>query len=135
MAHEVMVVDDAVMMRTVLRTVVESTSQFHVVATAANGKEALKQLEREPNLKLILVDLEMPEMDGFEFIRHAKLKTRAKIVVVSSVAVIGSPQAVKARQLGADAIVAKPSGAISLDFADKRGSELVRVMSALVRSE
>ena len=50
MTDEVMVVDDAIMMRTVIRTVAESTSQFRVVATASNGKEALKHLARERGL-------------------------------------------------------------------------------------
>ena len=56
----------------------------------------------------------MPEMNGLEFLRHAKMKTRAKICILSSVAVSGSPYAAKAREFGADAIVTKPSGAVFL---------------------
>jgi len=71
-------------------------------------------------------------MDGLQFLRHAKMKTRAKVVILSSVAVAGSKQAAEARALGADAIVTKPSGAVSLDLADKRGDELARVMKKVV---
>lgn len=131
MAHEVMIVDDAVMMRTVVGNLVRTLPEFKIVATAENGKKALEQLGNWPNLKLILLDIEMPEMDGLEFLRHAKLRTRAKIVILSSVAVAGSPHAAKARQLGADAIVTKPSGAVSFDLAEKRGSEIVQVMRRL----
>jgi len=74
----------------------------------------------------------MPEMDGLEFLRYAKLKSKAKIVILSSVALSGSPYAAKARELGADAIVTKPSGAVSLDLVDKRGGELSQVMRQLV---
>jgi hypothetical protein len=47
------------------------------------------------------------------------------------VALAGSPHAAKARSLGADAIVTKPSGAVSMDLEDKRGQELVTIMRKL----
>ena len=94
----------------------------------------MEQLKKHPDLGLILLDIEMPEMDGLEFLRHAKLRTRAKIVIFSSVAVAGSPHAAKARELEADAIVTKPSGAVSMDLADKRGSQLVQTMKTLMQS-
>ncbi len=134
MPHKVMLVDDAAMMRMVVSKFISPLPEFQIVATAANGKLALEQLSKHPDLKLILLDIEMPEMDGPEFLRHAKLKTRAKIVILSSVAVAGSPHAAKARELGADAIVTKPSGAISMDLAEKRGSQLVQTMQKLVQS-
>lgn len=133
MPHKVMLVDDAAMMRLVISNFIAPLSEFEIVASAANGKAALEQLKKHPDLELILLDIEMPEMDGLEFLRHAKLRTRAKIVILSSVAVAGSPHAAKARELGADAIVTKPSGAVSMDLADKRGSQLVQTMKALIQ--
>jgi CheY-like chemotaxis protein len=102
------------------------------VAFAENGKKALEELDKHKDLSLILLDIEMPEMDGLEFLRYAKLKSKAKIVILSSVALAGSPYAAKARMLGADAIVTKPSGAVSLDLVDKRGDELSQVMRQMV---
>lgn len=133
MPHKVMLVDDAAMMRLVISNFIAPLPEFEIVASAANGKAALEQLKKHPELELILLDIEMPEMDGLEFLRHAKLRTRAKIVVLSSVAVAGSPHAAKARELGADAIVTKPSGAVSMDLADKRGSQLVQTMKTLMQ--
>ncbi len=133
MPHKVMLVDDAAMMRLVISNFIAPLPEFEIVASAANGKVALEQLKKHPDLELILLDIEMPEMDGLEFLRHAKLRTRAKIVILSSVAVAGSPHAAKARELGADAIVTKPSGAVSMDLADKRGSQLVQTMKALIQ--
>jgi len=134
MAHKVMIVDDAVMMRTVIGNFIRSAlPEFEIVATAANGKLALEQLHKWPDLALIMLDIEMPEMDGLEFLRHAKLRTRAKFLILSSVAVTGSPHAAKARELGAHAIVTKPSGAISMDLEHRRGSELAQVMKTLVK--
>jgi two-component system, chemotaxis family, protein-glutamate methylesterase/glutaminase len=131
-AHKVMVVDDSVMMRTVIRGFMREMPEFDIVAYAENGKKALEELDKHKDLELILLDIEMPEMDGLTFLRHAKLKSRAKVIILSSVAVSGSPHAAKARELGANAIVTKPSGAVSMDLVDKRGSELRLTMRKLV---
>jgi chemotaxis response regulator CheB len=74
----------------------------------------------------------MPEMDGLEFLRQARPKTKAKIVILSSVALEGSPYAAKARLLGADAIITKPSGAVSLDLAAVRGAEMERTIKKIL---
>jgi chemotaxis response regulator CheB len=132
MSSKVMIVDDSAMMRLVIKGIVEKIPGFEVAANAANGRLALVELQKHSDLALILLDIEMPEMNGLEFLRHAKLKTRAKICILSSVAVSGSPYAAKAHALGADAIVVKPSGAVSYDLAEKRGSELAHVMRRLV---
>lgn len=130
--YNVMIVDDSAMMRVVIGNFVAKLPGFSVAAVAENGKKALDQIAKKQALDLILLDIEMPEMDGLQFLRHAKMKTRAKVVILSSVAVTGSKQAAEARALGADAIVTKPSGAVSLDLADKRGDELARVMKKVL---
>ena len=130
--YKILVVDDSAMMRMVVRNFIAKVPGFEVVATAVNGKKALAELDQHPDLSLILLDIEMPEMDGLEFLRFAKLKSKAKIIILSSVALAGSPYATKAGSLGADAIVTKPSGAVSLDLADKRGTELMSIMKKLV---
>ena len=66
-------------------------------------------------------------MDGLEFLRHVRLKSRARVIVLSSVTPMGSNKAVQARMLGADGLVSKPSGAVSYDLEQKRGSELVEM--------
>ncbi len=51
--------------------------------------------------------------------------------MLSSVAVSGSAHAAKARELGADGVVAKPSGTVSHDLMEKTGDELARTMRTL----
>jgi chemotaxis response regulator CheB len=123
-----MIVDDSAMMRVVISNFIGGLPGYKVVALAENGKKALDSLTKHPNLDLILLDIEMPEMNGLEFLRHAKVKSRAKVIILSSVAGAGSKQAAEARSLGADAIVTKPSGAVSTDLADKRGTELAKAI-------
>ncbi|MFC7703588.1 response regulator [Plastorhodobacter daqingensis] len=132
MKYNVMIVDDAAMMRLYIASFIKTLPDFKVVAQAANGREALDKLDAIENLDLILLDIEMPVMDGLEFLRHAKLRTRAKICMLSSVAAAGTPQAAKARELGADAIVSKPSGAISHDLEETTGDELATTMRAVM---
>jgi chemotaxis response regulator CheB len=129
-----MIVDDAAMMRLYISSFLKTLPDFKMVAQAANGQDALDKLSDHEDLDLILLDIEMPVMDGLEFLRHAKLKTRAKICMLSSVTVSGSPLAAKARELGADGVVTKPSGTVSHDLEERVGDELRRVMRSLVEA-
>ena len=133
-SKKIMVVDDAAMMRFVIKSMLDKDSNLHLAGFASNGKEALDQLD-EVQPDLILLDLEMPEIGGLEFLRHARLKSQAKVVVLTSMAPKGSSKAMQARALGADAVIAKPSGAISYDLERKRGSEIKQTIYALLEIE
>jgi two-component system, chemotaxis family, protein-glutamate methylesterase/glutaminase len=128
---KVMIVEDSNVMRLVIRNMINTNPNLTVVKTASNGKEALEALPTTP-LDLILLDLEMPEMGGLEFLRLARLKTRAKIVILSSIAIEGSSVVSQARSLGADGVISKPSGPVSYDLEEKRGSEFWQVIHKLL---
>lgn len=132
MIYKVMIVDDSVMMRKVIHGMISKWSNFEVVANAENGKKALDELARHSDLSLILLDIEMPEMDGLEFLQLAKARTKAKIVVLSSIVPTSSPYATKAFQLGADAVISKPFGASSLDLVAKRSAELEQALKKVL---
>lgn len=123
----VMIVDDSFLMRRVIRNILEKDSVFNVVAEAANGLEALEAVTAyKPDV--ILLDIEMPKMDGLEFLRHSRLLTNARVIIISSVAQLGSPQALEALSLGATDIVPKPSGVLSMDLEEKKSSELLDII-------
>ena len=63
--HRVMIVDDQGSMRRMMREVLEADGLFDVVCEASNGKQALELVEAQP-VDMILMDVQMPEMDGFE---------------------------------------------------------------------
>ena len=69
MPYNVMIVDDAAMMRLYIASFIKTLPDFKVVAQAANGQEALDKLSTVPDVDLILLDIEMPVMDGLEFLR------------------------------------------------------------------
>jgi len=79
------------------------------VFTAANGKEALEQLEAEPNIALVLMDIMMPVMDGYEAMRQIRYQKRFKslpIIALTAKAMKGDrAQCIEA---GASDYLAKP---------------------------
>jgi two-component system chemotaxis response regulator CheB len=123
----VLVVDDSLLMRTVIRDIVSSDEAFEIVGEAVDGLEAVdKAATLKPDI--ILLDIEMPRLDGIGALKQLNLVSVATVIVVSSAAQLGSPQAVEARRLGAFDVIAKPSGALSLDMKARRGHDIVRAM-------
>lgn len=126
---KVMLVDDAALMKVVISNLLNTDSSMKLIGQAANGEEAISKL-KTINPDVILLDIEMPVMDGLTFLQKARSQTKAKIIVLSSIA---SQKASKARFLGADAIMDKPSGAVSMDLAEKSGDKLLKLIHSLVR--
>jgi two-component system, chemotaxis family, protein-glutamate methylesterase/glutaminase len=122
---QILVVDDSFIMRTIIKDIVDSDPDLEVVGFAENGKVGLQRV-RELKPEAILLDLEMPEMSGIEMLKRLTLLGKTKVIVVSSVGQTGSPQAMEARRLGAVDVIAKPSGAMSLDLQAKKGHEIVQ---------
>jgi NarL family two-component system response regulator LiaR len=80
----VLVVDDHAIIRSGVRTFLETEPDLEVVGEAANGLEAVREAERL-NPRVILMDLVMPEMDGVEAIRQIRRrKPDARVLVLTS---------------------------------------------------
>jgi two-component system chemotaxis response regulator CheB len=92
-----------------------------------NGKFALQKIEKyDPDV--IVLDLEMPEMNGIEFLRERKKRgIRIPVIILSSIAEKGAAVTMEALGLGASDFVQKPSGSVSIDIATvkDRVSELL----------
>ena len=121
---KVLIVDDSFLMRRIIRNILEKDSSLEVVGEASDGVIALEKVaELSPDI--ILLDIEMPNMDGIEFLRRAKLVTSAKVIIISSVARIDSKEAREVLELGAVDIIPKPSGVLSIDFEEQKSLELL----------
>ncbi len=131
---KIMVVDDSGTMRLAISRIIGKDPALEVACTAANGKEALQKLS-EVKPDVILLDIEMPEMDGLEFLRHARLRTRAKIIILSSLVGSDHRRVGQALGLGADAFVSKPSGSVSFDLEDRRASEIFQAIYKVLGME
>ena len=102
---KVLIVDDAMFMRMMLKDIL-SKNGYEVVGEAANGKEAIdKYIELRPDL--VLLDITMPEMDGIEALKKIKMiEPKAKIIMCSAMGQQG--MVVEAIQNGAIDFIVKP---------------------------
>ncbi len=78
----VLVIDDSAYSRQVIARILDSSPLVEVVGTAGDGEEALrKTFDLAPDL--ITLDLEMPKMDGFTFLRIVMSKRPTPVMVIS----------------------------------------------------
>jgi two-component system chemotaxis response regulator CheB len=130
----ILVVDDSALMRDAIAAILAQDAALQLAGTAKDGLEALAQAAQlQPDI--ILLDIEMPRMDGLAFLRAARLAVSAAVIVLSSVAQPGSPPWLQALALGASDILAKPSGVVSPDLAEKRSQALLAAIHACRRAE
>lgn len=112
----VLIVDDSALMRNLIGRVIEGEEALSVAGKAMNGKFALQKLERL-NPDVIILDLEMPEMNGIEFLKERKKRAiDVPVVILSSIAKKGAKITMEALSLGASDFIMKPSGPVSEDI-------------------
>lgn len=101
----VMIVDDAVFMRSIMRGIMKDKG-FNVVAEAASGIEAMKNLHNY-NPDIITLDIILPDVNGLDLLESIlAARPQAKVVICSS---IGQEQTIKkAMDLGAKGFIQKP---------------------------
>jgi len=112
----VLIVDDSALMRNLIGRMIDDTPGLVVGDKAMNGKFALDKLARV-NPDVIVLDLEMPEMNGIEFLKERKKRgIEIPVVILSSIARRGAEITMEALALGASDFIQKPSGSESTDI-------------------
>lgn len=105
-SHNLLVVDDNIMNAEIIKDTMESLKQK--VTIANNGKQALEIIERE-KFDLILLDIMMPDMSGFDIIKHLKVNPKtANLPVVFVSALDSTDNIVKGFNLGSYEYIVKP---------------------------
>ncbi len=105
MSKTIRVVDDKASMRALLKDYL--TEQGFRVVAATTGREALYSARREKP-DLILLDIMMPEMDGYEFIRAYRREAKTPVILLT--AKLEETDKVLGLELGADDYITKPFG-------------------------
>ena len=112
----VVVIDDSLTMRKWLITILNSDRRLHVVGEAGDALEAREVIKRT-SPDVITLDVEMPRMNGLEFLTRIMRLRPMPVVMISSETRKGSAAAVNALSLGAVSYLWKPDNPRDLDTA------------------
>jgi two-component system chemotaxis response regulator CheB len=116
---KVLLVDDSVMVTQVVSHIINEDDELTVMGVAANPYEAVEIMKKEKP-DVILLDIEMPLMDGLTFLRKIMTQHPIPVVIFSGVAPKNSHNAVKALEYGAVAVLQKPKSILSPEFQETK---------------
>src|SRR5437763_436569 len=120
----ILVIDDSAYNRQTISSMLEATPGLQVIGRAGDGEEGLKlAFQIQPDV--ITLDLEMPKMDGFAFLRLLMSRQPTPVIVISGYAT--RENVFKALELGALDFVAKPSRTISSELKSIKDELLQKV--------
>lgn len=120
---KVLVVDDSAFMTAAVRHILASDSEIEVVGTASDGMDAFDKVKRL-NPDVVLLDIEMPVMDGLTALSYIMAESPTPVVMLSGLGEKDALVAVKSLERGAVDFIRKPSGTISYDI-DRIRDEIV----------
>lgn len=119
----VLVVDDSAFMRASMSQILLSDKSIEVAGTASDGEDAVEKVKKlRPDV--VLLDIEMPRMDGLAALAHIMAECPTPVVMISGLAEKDARIAIKALEHGAVDFIPKPSGTISYDI-DKIKDEII----------
>jgi len=129
--YRVMVVDDSVVIRGLLTKILEKGGDITVVASAANGEQAIKALDRY-DIEVIVLDIEMPVMGGMTALpllleRDPKLQ----IIIASTLSLKNAEVSLRALSSGAADYIPKPTATSDVGSSGDFGRELLEKVRGL----
>ncbi len=127
---KVLVVDDSALMRRVLFDIINSDGELQAEDYAMNGLEALEILRSGKKFDAMVLDINMPKMNGIELLRELRRDgIRINVLIVSTLAKEGAKETIQALELGAFDFVTKPDS-LAEAKGDSFGSRLVSMLYA-----
>ncbi|MCR5210515.1 MAG: chemotaxis-specific protein-glutamate methyltransferase CheB [Lachnospiraceae bacterium] len=110
MPKKILIIDDSALMRRMLCDIINADSRFCAEATARDGLDALEILKTR-SFDGIITDINMPRMNGLDFLRELeKQKREERVMVLSSDTAEGAKVTMDALELGAIDFIQKPQG-------------------------
>jgi two-component system chemotaxis response regulator CheB len=129
---KVVIVDDSAVVRQVLTAVLEQDPELQVLAAAPDPLLAVERMKREwPDV--IVLDVEMPRMDGITFLKKIMQERPTPVVICSTLTEKGAKTTIEALAAGAVSIVTKPKLGLK-DFLVEASGELVGAVKAAARA-
>jgi two-component system, chemotaxis family, protein-glutamate methylesterase/glutaminase len=136
MGIRVLIIDDSATMRALIRVMLEREPDIEVIGEAADAMEG-RTLIKERNPDVVTLDIEMPGMNGLEFLEKIMRLRPTPVIIVSTLTHAGTTATMRALELGAVDCYAKPTGSSGEMLQDQgKLAELVRRASTanIVRS-
>jgi two-component system, chemotaxis family, protein-glutamate methylesterase/glutaminase len=132
MSIKVFVVDDSAVVRQTLQHLLQGDAEIELSGSAPNPLIAAPML-RKTRPDVLLLDIEMPGMDGLTFLRQIMVEMPIPTVICSTLTAQGSSVALEALAAGAVAVVGKPRLGLR-QFLEESRRELVQTLKAAARS-
>jgi two-component system chemotaxis response regulator CheB len=133
MSIRVLVVDDSSFMRKQLSRIINATPDLEVVGAAEDARSARDMLgSLKPDV--LTLDVQMPDMNGLEFLEQLMQKRPMPVVMVSAFTQEGSETTLKALELGAVDFIAKPKGDSLKEYGQELAEKIRAARSARVRT-
>lgn len=130
---KVLIVDDSAVVRQVLGSVLEQEPGIEVLGTASDPIFAMAKMKNAwPDV--IVLDVEMPRMDGITFLRELMGKRPTPVVICSTLTERGTQTSMDAMQAGAVSIVTKPKAGLK-DFLQDSTSDIIHAVKAAARAK
>jgi chemotaxis response regulator CheB len=127
----VMVVDDSAVIRGLIKKTLDGDPAVQVVASAHNGAQALRELERN-EVDVVVLDIEMPGMDGLEALpKMIALRPGLQVVMASTLTEKNAEISLKALELGAADYIPKPTSNREITSGSDFRSELLMKVKSL----
>ena len=105
----ILIIDDSALMRRIISDIINSDEELHNERFAVNGLEGIALLESGFRFDCIILDINMPKMNGIEFLRTMNRKgIKQNVIIVSTIAKEGARETIEALELGAFDFVTKP---------------------------
>lgn len=130
----VLLVDDSAVVRGALGRIVDATPDLRVITTAVNGQQALDALRHTP-IDVVLLDVEMPELDGLSALpRILESYPHTRVIMASSLTQRGATVTMQALQAGASDYIAKPSSRVGGAGLKEIEHEIINKVRAIGRA-
>ncbi|MBV4473606.1 chemotaxis response regulator protein-glutamate methylesterase [Pseudomonas sp. B2M1-30] len=123
---KVLVVDDSAVVRQVMQAILDAEPDIQVIGVASDPLFAIERMRKEwPDV--VVLDVEMPRMDGITFLRKIMAERPTPVIICSSLTEKGAQTTLQALAAGAVDIITKPSMGLK-NFLMESASELVRAV-------